>query len=218
MHSQAQLIQHLNAVRSYLVVRHADVVAGDQRPEGCICCASEMEAGHDASEPVHVAVKQMVIAEFEAQGKTYSGTVYLYPIRIDPVREGEAGNYYGTEQDVTAGHTSRRALIDRWIADAHKKLLAAVFRKAIDLLVAKEHYFMCNAIKQAACTLEGGGNWWEYESALLTQACAVLVLFKPDSVDMSAGWYSGYKAGPQISALRIAILNLCITEVTRGFK
>lgn len=218
MHSQAKLIQHLNAVRSFLVSRHAEVHVSYVLSEGCICSGSEQAAPDGKHDPLHTAVKQLVVAEFDKLGKEYGGNAYMYPVRVSTTYTSES-NYYGTAYAVHQGYCDRLALIDRWIADAQKKLVAAVFRKAIDLLVAEEHYFMCNAIKRAAYTLEGGGgNWWEYESDLLTQARAVLALFKPDGVDMSVGWYDGSYGRPHLAALRIAILNLCITEVTRGFK
>lgn len=215
MHSQAQLIQHLQAIKAAIIERtHAS-----SSSEGGICVASVEAVGRNESDPLHVAVKQMVAAEFKRQGRVMGGCNYLYPIRpthnYDPDYHS---SYWGTPEDVAAGKVARLALIDKWLADAHKKLLAAVFRKAIDTLGAQP--FMCNAIKHAAHTLEGatGDDWWQHESGLLSSAMEVLELFKPASLEMGGAWYATSSRRPHTAALRRAILNLCITEVTRGFK
>lgn len=212
MHSQAKLIQHLNAAKALIVKRHEQ---GDGR-ELCICLSSNQAAGLDDYSPLHLTVKQLVTAEFVKQGKDSSPNMYMYPVRVGTYPS--QCNFYGTAEEVEAGYHARLALIDRWIADANKKLVAAVFRKATDLLGADEHYFMCNAIKEAACLLEDGRDWFSYKSAVTSHALEVLEMFKPRGVDMSDGWYDGYHGGAHIKALRIAILNLCITQVTRGFQ
>lgn len=164
---------------------------------------------------MQVAVKQMIQSAFADAGQEYIKNRYIWPVAVTSRAFRSETGFRGTEEEVAEGYTKRLALIDRWIADAHKKLLAAVFRKAIDEL---EHQpFMCNAIKVAVQKLEAGnGDWWEHKSALLSSALEVLELFKPRTVDMKVGWY--HTSNPRTTALRRAILNLCITEVARGFK
>lgn len=216
MHSQAQLIQHLQAIKAAIIGRTASYSIS----EGCICVASAVAVYHDESHPLHAAVKQMVSAEFTRLGRTPGSCDYLYPIRPtdNSTYPSYPSGYYGTPEDVAAGKVARLELIDRWTADANKKLLAAVFRKALDTL--EDQQFMCNAIKLSVCTLEDGDltEWWKHTSSLLSAALEVLKLFKPMSVEMGVGWYITSSRRPHTAALRRAILNLCITEVTRGFK
>lgn len=215
MHSQAELIKYLSEIRRLLVGRHEEVVAGDCTVELCLCHAIEDATDHDAEHPMQVAVKQMIQAAFADDGQEYQQHRYVWPVAVTYHAFRSETGFRGTPEQVAEGYTKRLALIDKWIAAAHKKLLAAVFRKAIGELDGQP--FMCNAVKVAVHELEGGdGDWWEYKSALLTSALEVLELFKPSTVDMKIGWYN--TTFPRLQALRRAILNLCITEVTRGFK
>lgn len=214
MHSQAELIQHLTAVRSALVSRHRLVESGVVGSEGCICLSSDAEVRNDAGHPMHTAVKQLVAAEFVRLGVEYDGTTYMYPIRVS-TSHSSASNYVGTVEQVAEGYAKRLALIDKWIADANKKLLAAVFRKALDKVSkAGLGQYMCNNIKTAAAELVDVPYGQGYAAELAEEALEILEQYRPFE-HTSSVWFNTDERG---RGIRMAILNLCITEVTRGFK
>ena len=214
MNSQAKLIQHLNAVRSSLVFRHADVQSGDQLSEGCICYTSEHAAPGGEHDPLHTAVKQLVMAEFEKLGKEYSGTVYMYPVRALAAYESES-SYHGTADAVHQGYCARLALIDRGIADAERKLLADVFRRALEKVrKAGWGQYMCNNIKTAAAELVDVPYMTGYAEVLAVKALEILEQYRPFE-HTSCVWFTSNERG---RGVRMAILNLCITELVRGDK
>ena len=211
MHSQAQLIQHLQAIKAAIIERTADA----RTSEGCICASSGEAVRGNEDDAMHVAVKQLVSAEFKRRGLEQGGCSYLYPVR--PTNNtsyiGDVGGYYGTPEDVAAGKVARLELIDRWIADAQKKLVAAVFRKAVDSLTAGADTYMCCAIRHSVSLLLDVGHSESFKHPMTVECQAVLNRFAPQSPQ-----YAWFPTTPQHTALRVAILNLCITEVTRGFK
>lgn len=213
MHSQAKLIQHLNAVRSFLVSRHAEVQSGDELSEGCICYGSEHAAPDGEHDPLHTAVKQLVMAEFDKLGKAHGDNVYMYPVRIGKYESDS--NYYGTADAAHQGYCDRIALIDRWIAAAERKLLAAVFRHALDK-VSKAGWgqYMCNNLKRAAAELTDTGYMTGYAKVLAEKALEILEQYRPFE-HTSCIWFDTDERG---RGVRMAILNLCITELVRGGK
>lgn len=215
MHSQAELIQYLSTMRRLLVARHVEVGAGYAAAELCLCRAIEEATGDDSEHPMRVAVKQMIQAAFADDGQKYSKYRYIWPVAVATHAFRSETGFRGTVEQVAEGYTKRLALIDKWIADAHKKLLAAVFRKALDA-VSKggAEQYMCNELRRAAASLTGCeyGMGWGVEIAAAAQE--VLDQYKPYELKHNV-WFNTNERG---RAVRKAILNLCVTEVTRGFK
>lgn len=212
MHSQAELINHLSTMRQLLVARHEEIAVGNATAELCLCRAIEDATDHDAEHPMQVAVKQMIQAAFADDGQEYHKHRYIWPVAVTTYAFRSETGFRGTPEQVAEGYTKRIALIDKWIAAAHKKLLAAVFRKAIDKINGPDE-FMCCAVRHAIADLLELSPPESFKHKLLPECQAILDKFAP--MGKQFAWF---RVTPQHRALRIAILNLCITEVTRGFK
>lgn len=213
MHSQAKLVKHLKAIRNLIVNQH---ILYEQdtahRSELGLCDANIRAWRANSDTDMKDAVKAMIRAQFDVVGVPHSDFTYLYPIRTG---YSPCASATGTLEEVADGYAARLATVDKWIEDAERKLVAAIFTSALDRFQSGAGVFMCNELRRASRDLMGydRAHCVDNEPAHV-KAMETLSLFHPRTGnDAESPWWASDSIG---RAMRMATLNLCITMVKRG--
>lgn len=210
MHSQLKLIAHVEAMRNLMSSYHEDRKRSPEHRAELGLCDASRKVCTDTS--IHQAVLSMIRAEFDNHKVEYDEFAYLFPVRTG----WSSATGTGTDKEVEDGYAKRMAVLDKWEVAARRKLLAAVFRRALDTIGVAGRSFMQQELRRSCRDLLGLTYNEVYTSPVYIKAMEVLHLFKPR--DYKNAEYPWYKDNAHGIAMRKAVLNLCITEVLRGVK
>lgn len=214
MHSQAKLVKYLKTIRNLIVNQHRLYEQDTARRSELGLCDANIRAwrADSSNTDMKAAVKEMIRAQFDVVGVKHDEYTYLYPIRTG---YSTAVNAKGTLEEVAAGYAARLATVDKWIEDAERKLVAAIFTSALDRFKSGAGQFMCNELRRASRSLLGydRAHCVDNEPAHI-KAMETLALFHPRTgKDAENPWWANDSIG---RAMRVATLNLCITMIKRG--